>query len=222
MDTAALDKVDAQSAWKIYLYSVTIVNLDSVGHIPNAVYFSLISNKDAVYDIVSDPAIRQQIPSQEVFPGQHVSGQIAFQIPDGEQPSRLLYYNPDESINITMYSLPPPSVWVSEIYGASASVQGAGAGAYRVSASLQNHSVWYYSTDNVWVTVTIASYNSQTPSIQITSIAVSNQEFGILTTRPTLPYIVRGDGTTYAIDLALALPQVSVNAQTLNLLVTTS
>ncbi len=216
--------IGSQSGYTTYIYDVTITDTDSVSHYIFPSAFKLISTTNAAYQFKIDLAERQSLPpSITLSPGQHVSGQISFQAPNGEQPAKLEYSFPPEFVDVFSSSLPQPTRWVSYVVLARASIQGNASSHYFVSADIQNASTGiYYSTDVIPVKIALTSLGNDIASIKITSVMVANQGFKVSSVTPALPVTVAGNGQEVDFIVNLTLPQASVNADTLNLALATA
>ena len=100
-----------------YIYYIQITDTDSQSHFVNPFNFQLISNSNTVYSpgivIGSDNLLN----SLTLSPGQHTTGQVAFNVVNGDTPGKLEYKYELESIDEFVTGLPQPSGYVSEVDG---------------------------------------------------------------------------------------------------------
>lgn len=222
MTTATVDKLsyDAPSGYTIYIYDVTITNTGTVSHLVDELGFTLISTSNAVYAFTLALAIRQSLPSVQLSPGQHTSGQIAFQVANGDTPAKLEYKIPFD-VDELVTNLPQPTRWVSSVTYADVTLQGNVSSYYLASATVVNQTEFFYSTDRMVVNITLQAFN-QVESIQVVAISVANADFKIVSVNPALPATAKGDTTETSFALVLTMPQASVDIQDLCFTVVTT
>lgn len=221
---------DSPTGSTVYIYDVTLTGNDTVGHPVDGSYFNLIGSSNAGYETTPDKAVRMALPNATLSTGQQVAGQVAFQVPNGDQPAKLEYRIPSQGVDVTVANLPHPSRWVSSIAAAKATWQPDSVNSnYFVSAVIQNQSSGlYYSTDTIPVKVEITPYNTDDivteaiPDLAVKSAIVSTVGFSIASISPPLPVTVASNGNEVDFIVYVALPHVSLTVGSLDLTLTTS
>ena len=225
---------DAPTGSSFYIFDVTLTGNDSVSHPVNGSYFTLVGTSTSVYEASADAAVRVALPDVTLAKGQRATGQLAFQIPNSDQPSELEYQAPAQGVKVTVSKLPPPSRWVFSITAAKATWNASPINTnYLVAAVIENESSGlYYSTDTISVKVELTPYNQHetvnktVPDLAVTAAAVSNAGFSIASISPQLPVTVTGNGNevdfVVSISLPNFLPNSNANVGTLSLTLTTN
>lgn len=223
---------DSQTGDTVYIYDLTLTGNDSSALPSGAPYFTITDGNGAVYNATNDPTVRQPLPQSTLSIGQQTEGQLAFQLPNGDQPAKLGYGAPAEGVAVSVTNLPPPSNWVSSVEGVSANLPSNSATSnYFVTASIANSiDDLYYSTDTIPVNITITPYNyddivgQALPDITVTSITATTLGFSVASVSPPLPVTVSVNGNLAEVDITVyvSLPSASVNVQTLELALSTT
>ena len=225
---------DATNGSVFYIFDVTLTGNDSVSHPVNGSYFTLIGRSNATYDASADRAVRVVLPAATLARGQSATGQLAFQLPDSDQPAGLEYQAPVQGVKVTVSPLPPPSRWVFSISAVKATwVADSTNSYYFAGAVVQNESSGlYYSTDTLSVKVELTPYKTDDvvtdgfPDLVVTAAAVSDPGFSISSISSPLPVTVSGSGNEvdFVADITLPnfLPNSSANVGTLSIVLSTN
>lgn len=224
VDATVVDKTtpDAPSGYTTYIYNLAItdVNIESFLVTPDG--FKVFTTSNATYGTSLALAMKWPLHSTTLGPGQSASGQVSFQVPNGQLPTKLEYGNTTQSVDALATNLPQPTQWVSTVDYANATLQGTGQSEYLIVTMIPNSIPFYYSADGMLVTITLQAFVPNATSINVTSVAVANYGFRAISVTPALPVLVPNDGTKVTLTLRLSLPQDSLDVQDLVLIVTTS
>lgn len=223
---------DAPAGHSLYIYDVTVTDNSTADQGSGSAYFALAGEGTSTYSPTNATSIQDALASVTLSSGQRATGEIAFSVPDSDQPTKLEYSDTSTGIQEAVTSLPAPSRWVSTVSGVMASLPtNADASNYFVSASLVNSTgTVYYSGGKISIQVEITPYNSDdivdeaVPDITVTSISVANQGFAIASVSPSLPITVSANGNTATTDITVYVtpPSQSVSVGSLSLSLSTS
>lgn len=222
---------DSPSGYALYIYDLALTDNSSATELVGPSYFTLIGEAGAAYNSTTASSVQDAlVNATSLSPTSETSGEVAFSVPDSDQPLKLEYTNPQKGFQETVSDLPAPSRWVSNVAQVQASLPtNADASNYFVSATLLDSGGLYYSGVPIPVKVEITPYNSDdivdepVPDITVTSISVSNQGFSISTISPTLPVTVSANGNTAATDILVYVepPNASVSVASLSISLST-
>ena len=218
-----LDNVsfDAPSGFYTYIYDVTVTDEGTSAYDASPLYFQLVSDANTVRNFTISRGAVDYLPTVTLQPGQQTSGEISFRLADGQKPARLQYINAGESVSVLITNLPQPSRWISNIYAATAIVRGNVSASDSVYTVIQNQSdALYYSGDVISVEISISATGGNTTAFTIGSVAVSDPGFTVSRTFPDLPFPVRGGGVETNIVVNVVVPDPSLSAQTIELVLT--
>jgi len=215
----ALDPPEASTGHVVYIYSIVIVDTDATNHHINPINFELLSSSKTIYQSSTVMAMRQALQSVTLSTNQRASGQIAFQIVNGDTPSQLEYNYSLESVNVIVTNLPVPSSQVSLINFGFATVVGnqciqpneprcmshVNAQIYVENSSSPASAGYFYTGDVIYLKLTVTNLNSA--PINITSITDSDSGFQIVGITPRLPVTL--DSSEFDITVYITAPSVS-------------
>jgi len=179
--------------------------------------FELVSNSSSVYRPASTWDERTPISDVTLSDGQHDVGQIAFNLPNGEVPSKLEYLSQLPNIKVETSSIPQVSSWVSIVPSAEVSVRNVNGLSPFATGTIQNIGP-YYTGEVVVVKVTVRWVGLS--SISVTAISDSDG-FTISNIEPSLPLTVKGNGQEVDIVVSLLAPPSNYSGN-LHLTVTVS
>ncbi len=222
--------VDAQTGSTVYIYDVALTGSDSASHPVAGSYFTLVGSGGASYQATPDKAVRTPLPNATLATGTQAAGQVAFQVPNSDNPAKLEYKIPGQGVDVVVTDLPSPSRWVSSIAAVKATWKADSTNSnYFVAAVIQNNSSeLYYSTDIIPVKVEITPYNTDdivlevVPDLTVTSAFVSTIGFSISSVSPPFPVTVANNGNEVDFMLYVTLPNLSLTVGSLDLTLTTS
>jgi hypothetical protein len=182
--------------------------------------FQLVSNSSSVYPPVITLSEKTPLSDVTLSNGQHDVGQVAFNLPNGEVPSKLEYLSKFPSIKVETI-IPQVSSWVSTVSFAEVSVRANGLPVF-ATGSIQNIGPYYTGeVVAVKVTVTYSGFSGVSPSsISVTTISDSDG-FTISKIEPSLPLTVNLNGQEVDIVVSLVAPPFSYSGN-LHLVVTVS
>lgn len=222
--------VDAATGSTIYIYDVTLTGSDSASHPVGASYFTLVGTGGASYQTTPDQAERTALANATLASGQQADGEVAFEVPNSDQPAKLEYKMPAQGVDVIVTSLPRPSRWVSSIASVKATWKADTTNSnYFVAALIQNESSsLYYSTDTIPVKIEITPYNTDdivleaVPDLTVTSAFVSTIGFSVASVSPPFPITVANNGNEVDFMVYVTLPNLSLTVGSLDLTLTTS
>jgi hypothetical protein len=220
---ATLDNVsfDAPSGFCTYIYDVTVTDEGTSAYLTSPLYFQLVSGSNSFRNFTISRGVVDYLPTVTLQPGQQASGEIPFRVADGQKPTKLLYLDPAHSVSVLVTELPQPSRWISNIYAATAVVSGNVSVSDSVYAVIQNQSdALYYSGDVISVEVSISAAGGNATAFTIGSVTVSDPGFMVSRTFPGLPFPVRGGGAETNMLVDVVVPDASLSAQTIELVLT--
>jgi hypothetical protein len=168
----------------------------------------LVSDKGYKYSSSYSPATRYPLSFfVELKNGEAVKGQVAFKLPKGEKPSKLIYDDEYRRIRVEVADIPSPSRQVSWIYSLMSKVRSEYSyiSAY---ASMDPYRTTFYSGEEIKVKLEI-SYRASTfekspKSITVTSITID--KFEIVEINPQPPITLK-DGDRVTIELVMKVPE---------------
>jgi hypothetical protein len=166
----------------------------------------LVSDKGYKYSVGYSPAVRYSLSIVELKNGEATKGQVAFKLPKGEKPSKLIYEDDYRRIKVEVANIPSPSRQVSWIYNPVSKVRSKYSyiSAY---ASMETYRTTFYSGEGVKVELKISysSVSKKNPeSITVTSITVD--KFEIVEIDPQPPITLK-DGDSVTIKLVMKVPE---------------
>jgi hypothetical protein len=179
--------------------------------------FQLVSNSSSVYPPIRAFSEKTPLSDVTLSNGQHDVGQIAFNLPNGEVPSKLEYLSQLPTIKVETNSIPQVSSWVSTVSFAEVSVRNVNGLSPFATGTIQNSGP-YYTGEVVVVKVTVRWVGLS--SISVTAISDSDG-FTISKIEPSLPLTVKGNGQEVDIVVSLVAPPSSYSGN-LHLTVTIS
>jgi hypothetical protein len=167
----------------------------------------LVSDKGYKYSSSYSPAIRYPLSFVELKNGEATKGQVAFKLPKGEKPSKLICDDEYRRIKVEVADIPSPSRQVSWIYSLMSKVRSEYSyiSAY---ASMDPYRTTFYSGEEIKVKLEI-SYRASTfekspESITVTSITID--KFEIVEINPQPPITLK-DGDRVTIELVMKVPE---------------
>jgi hypothetical protein len=171
----------------------------------NSLYLTLVSDKGYKYSTTLSLAIRQPLGAIELKDGEAVKGQLAFKLPKGEKPSKLIYEDKIRDIKIDIIDIPSPSRQVSWIYFAETKVESEYS-FILTSASIKTPGSAFYSSEEIEVELRIkySRWIGNPNSITVTSITVD--KFEIVSIDPRLPITLK-DEDEITVKLVLKVPE---------------
>jgi hypothetical protein len=178
--------------------------------------FQLVSNSSSVYPPVITLSEKTPLSDVTLSNGQHDVGQIAFDLPNGEIPSKLEYLSKFPSIKVET-TIPQVSSWMSTVSFAEVSVRNVNGLSPFATGTIQSIGP-YYTGEVVVVKVTVRWVGLS--SISVTAISDSDG-FMISKIEPSLPLTVKGNGQEVDIVVSLVAPPSSYSGN-LHLTVTVS
>jgi hypothetical protein len=184
--------------------------------------FQLVSNSSSVYPPVSTLSEKTPLSDVTLSNGQHDVGQIAFNLPNGETPSKLEYLSQLPSIKVETSSIPQVSSWVSAVSFAEVSVRDVNGLPVFATAMIQNIGPYYTGeVVVVKVTVTYRGFSGVSPSSILVTTISDSDGFTISKIEPSLPLTVNLNGQEVDIVVSLVAPSFSYSGN-LHLVVTVS
>jgi hypothetical protein len=171
----------------------------------NSLYLTLVSDKGYKYSTTSSLAIRQFLGAIELKDGEATKGQVAFKLPKGEKPSKLVYEDKLWDIKIEITDIPAPSRQVSWISFAETKVQSEYSFIW-ASASIKTSGAAFYSGEVIEVELRIkySRWIGNPSSITVTSITVD--KFEIVSIDPRPPITLK-DEDEITVKLVLKVPE---------------
>ncbi len=200
------DPPEASTGENAYIYDVALTNTGSVSYDVNPSYFTLVTASNSVYDSTSFLAIRQSLSAVTLNHGQCASGQIAFQIPNTQVPSRLEFKDQIKSVDEFVVGLPQPMVWVSEPVRGRISLTGGESVGLSAAYTFSNSTLFYYTGDVIALEVALNDFHiSGSIALFTLTLPSSDTGFTLLSINPPLPAVV--DACCSDVDL---FPTVNV------------
>jgi hypothetical protein len=171
----------------------------------NSLYLTLVSDKGYKYSTAFSLAIRQFLGAVELKDGEATKGQVAFKLPKGEKPSKLVYEDKLWDIKLEITDIPAPSRQVSWISFVETKVQSEYS-FILTSASIKTPGAAFYSGEEIEVELRIkySRLIDNPSSITVTSITVD--KFEIVSIDPRLPITLK-DGDEITVKLVLKVPE---------------
>jgi hypothetical protein len=171
----------------------------------NSLYLTLVSDKGYKYSTTSSLAIRQFLGAIELKDGEATKGQVAFKLPKGEKPSKLVYEDKLWDIKLEITDIPAPSRQVSWISFAETKVQSEYSFIW-ASASIKTPGAAFYSGEVIEVELRIkySRWIGNPSSITVTSITVD--KFEIVSIDPRPPITLK-DEDEITVKLVLKVPE---------------
>ena len=224
VSSTTLDRTtaDTHPGYITYIFNLTITNRGSKGFPVTPGEFRAATETNSTYGDSFALAIRQPLRSVTLDPNESTTGQVSFAMPVNQFPTRVEFESSLPMVEAFTGSLPQSSQWVSTIDYANATLDGPHGGEYLIVTTIRHSVTFYYSTERMVLTVMLQAFVPNATGIRITSIAVSNHDFDVISVVPALPVSVPDDGTKVILTLSLSLPQESVDVQELGLTVSCS
>jgi hypothetical protein len=171
----------------------------------NSLYLTLVSDKGYKYSTAFSLAIRQFLGAVELKDGEATKGQVAFKLPKGEKPSKLVYEDKLWDIKLEITDIPAPSRQVSWISFVETKVQSEYS-FILTSASIKTPGNAFYSGEEIEVELRIkySRWIGNPSSITVTSITVD--KFEIVSIDPRLPITLK-DEDEITVKLVLKVPE---------------
>lgn len=186
--------------------------------------FQVVSSSSSVYPATQVLSERNPLSDVTLSNGQHDVGQLAFELPHGQAPSKLEYIAQFPTIKIEIDSIPQASRWVSSITYAVVNFQTSTGSSHVFGGALAACSGFYYTGDTITVKIPLSytAYSGIYPSsVTVTSVVESDQGFTISSVQPSLPLTVAGNGREVDIIVNIPAPQYSYSGN-MHLVVTVS
>jgi hypothetical protein len=171
----------------------------------NSLYLTLVSDKGYKYSTAFSLAIRQFLGAVELKDGEATKGQVAFKLPKGEKPSKLVYEDKLWDIKLEITDIPAPSRQVSWISFVETKVQSEYS-FILTSASIKTPGNAFYSGEEIEVELRIkySRWIGNPSSITVTSITVD--KFEIVSIDPRQPITLK-DEDEITVKLVLKVPE---------------
>ena len=191
--------------------------------------FELVSASSTVYTVLSNIIVGMTAPMSEVdlANGQQAVGQLAFQLPAGQTPSKLEYLDQSANINVSSQGMPQtlsyvcqsPSVYV----GASASsVSGSSA---QLKYGIYPSSGYYFSGGQITLPIvaSLDAFAGTQTNTEVTSITTNSSGVEVTQVQPALPAMLNSGGYLQStpLNVTISTPS-SMCVQEVNLQVTIS
>jgi hypothetical protein len=206
------DKVSAPQDHTTYIYDIDMLNNDNLRHSNSLGYFQLVTNTNSAYSTTVALSIRQPLQIVDLAPAQHDRGQIAFEIPNSEVPSKLEYINRVESIDTSVDNLPNPSTSVSSLIASEVNVEGDSSLPVSALAFDQCSCLYHYSGEPITIKISL-NYNGisgiNPESVRITSITNGDPGFQITNISPSLPITLDLNSRSVDVLVTLSSPSYS-------------
>ena len=211
ISSVALDQVDSPTGYSDYIVSVDAHFVGGGSWQLNASNFHLTTNELSVYNATSVSAERNTLANTVLMSGQHVSGQVAFAVLNGQKLTKLQYYTDPSSVLVETDSIPEISSWVSLVQGAIANYVNPTTSKLTVMASIVNSTQYFYSTDVIVVKMTISYENvgNDPSSITVKMIEEQDPGFTLVSTNPPVPINIPGNNQSVSITLTISPPRSS-------------
>ena len=195
-----------------YIYDLDFHNEATISQTVYPSNLKLVTNTGSVYNSAISLANRQPLQSVEVAPNQHNRGQVAFNIPDAETPTELLYRDLRSTLSA---STNVPEEYVSTVLFATASIEPDNKLPIFASASFVNNTsgIIRYTDEVIQVKIKILTYPTfNQTSLVVQSIGVKQPYFHITNISPDVPLtIARGDNAEILLDVIMAKSSYSGN-----------
>jgi hypothetical protein len=209
---AISDSPEASAGSKAFIYDVSITNMGSGSYDVNPLYFTMITASNSVYDSTFFLAIRQSLSAVTLNQGQTTSGQIGFQIPNGQTPSKLEFNNQFESVDEFVTGIPQPTVWVSEPNCCSGQITltGTDSGQLLATYSFSNNTEFFYTGDIITLKVGLNDfYSFGSVTLNTLTLASSDTGFILSSISPSLPITVTAGGSEVDVYVYIVAPSSS-------------
>ncbi len=210
---ATADPLNAQPGDSVYIYGVNITDSGHSSYPVNESLFTMATTSNAVFHVVSVPAIQRSLASTTLSPRQGTVGQIAFQIPSAQNPVSLQYSIPD-SANETITNLPAPVGAVSEpnpsIITNIQYSSDLGFEVLHASPYIPNDTGYFYPGQVIPVVVAFTDTVDGTNEM-VNTITSGTATFNIMQISPSLPLLILGysAGINYKELVCMYAPQTS-------------
>jgi hypothetical protein len=207
-----------------YILNVTASNLGNQTWNFNPFNLQVVSSSSGVYSSGFTSAIIQQLTSASLGKGQHVTGQVDFDMTGNEHPATLEYNDSLAGVS-TQAAIPAVSSWVSYLTSVGVTIQGQGSLSVNAFGSVTGTQLYYYSGEEINVTISLNyyadTYAGDPASISVTS-ATNTGPFTVLSVTPNFPVSVNGDDSTVTLTIVLEAPSQSFSGPTLNFVLNVS
>ncbi|MFH0848077.1 MAG: hypothetical protein V1857_01060, partial [archaeon] len=216
-------KVAADQTSNSSLYYILFIDASYSGSANWHVYpdkFQLVTSSSSVYGPAFPPSKSNPLRDVILSNGQHDVGQVAFNVPNGQMPSKVEYIDQVSNIKVESNSVPQISSWVSYVYSAEISLQRPKDSFIIVSGTIQNVGTRYYYTGDIISVKVSITYIGANP-ISLTSITDSDKGFTIQNIQPALPVSVTGNGQQVNLVVNVIAPS-STYVGALHLIITVS
>jgi hypothetical protein len=185
------DSPEASAGGNAYIYDVTITNTGSGSYDVNPTYFTMVTSSNSRYDSTILRAMRQSLPEVTLNQGQSATGQIAFQLPKTQTPSRLEFVDQPESVDESLVGLPQPTVWVSEPEPGRVTLSGTQSGDLSATYTFSNDTLFYYTGDVIALEVAVNNFQlSGSVALNSLALASSDTGFTLSSISPSLPVAI--------------------------------
>ena len=200
------DGPEAAAGEDAYIYVLTLTNTGTRSYGVNSSFITLITSSAGVYD--SAPFLQAMLHSLSavtLIEGQSTSGQVAFQFPSTQTPSKLEFKNLAQGVDELVANLPVPSAWVSNIGLPSSTLTGPNSGFLSIGYSLGNDTFYYYTGEIITLHASISDLFTKGPaSVTLNTLALASSDTGftLLSISPNLPLTVdAGGNVTVIVDV---------------------
>ena len=193
----------------MYIYDVTLADNGQSSYSVDLLYFTMVTASNSVYDATVALAFQHSLPVVTLNPGQKTSGQVAFQFPRSETPSKLEYKVPF-SVDEFITNLPTPTIAVSEPnFAITTNVQGTtnayGGQDLTAFSSIQNTTFYFYTGQAIAIKVALTNFDTGT-TVTVNSITVATAGLSISQISPSLPITVSGSSSGNETDVVVYIP----------------
>ncbi len=215
IDRVSFDRVDAPAGHSFYLLELNASNAGPVPWKFNPRFLEIVSNDSHVYSTDSNYNATSLLGEFSVGEGNYKVGQVAFELPIAEAPSRLRYSDPGVGVNLDVGSIPRVSAVASRfsynvrltINGRAVAVNGwtvttvngtdQWVGSIISNGVILNNSLVFFTGQTVQVSLWFEYLRQPVDPVTITlqSVAAGNG-FQIVKIDGTLPLTITGWGTT--------------------------
>lgn len=182
--------------------------------------FQLVTSSLSVYGTTFTSSESNPLREVILSNGQHNVGQVAFNVPNGQTPSKVEYIDQVSNIKVESNPVPQISSWVSYVYSAEISLQSPKQSFVIASGTIQNLGTRYYYTGDIISVKVSITYIGANP-ISVTSITDSDKGFTIQNIQPSLPVNVPGNGQQVSLIVNVIAPPSSYSGA-LHLIITVS
>jgi len=209
--SVAFDQVDAPAGYSDYLLLVNASYTGNSGWDLDVSHFQLTTNELSVYNVTSVTAERNPLSDMTLENGQHVSGQVAFTVLNGQKPTKLQYYTDPSVIVAETDDIPETSSWISLVPAVIVNYDNPTTSNLTVMGIIANVTQYFYSNDVIGVTITISylQISNNPSSIIVKSITELDPGFTISSMNPHVPIVIPGNNQQLTISLTILPPRFS-------------